>query len=198
VGRQVTLDELYGELIDACGKDPATSALKLIRDHLEAGDRVKLIHEPAREPSDEPIDPVDEHGAFDYKVGDPDPTPDDPPWCGARPTVGGPWCTWRPGHDGPHVSATDMGILAVFTGVAEYHENAGKTREEIQAVALPEVSEAPAAPGGPDTVLWNMTENVAEELRRLDKADQIRKRDLFAVLQLMSVAISALAERVEG
>lgn len=52
-----------------------------------------------------------------FGVGDPDPTPDDLPYCGAAHE--GFTCTWRPGHDGPHVAgARSMGVAAVWSNHA--------------------------------------------------------------------------------
>lgn len=205
MGRQVTIYELEGELQDACqrtldaggsGKDAGQSALHVILDHLRAGDRIKVSAAPER--SRQPV--TCGEGDYGYRVGDPDPTPDDPPWCGARPHPGGAWCTWRPQHDGPHVSADEMGILAVFEEVAEFHKDSGKTREEIEAEAeaqpeLP-VGVIPAPPS--DTVLWRMSETMREHVRVLAKADKVGKRDLLEVVQHMAILLGAVVERVEG
>jgi len=43
----------------------------------------------------------------DVRVGDPDPTPDNPPWCGVE-SPSGDVCTRRPGHKAPHVSGNGI------------------------------------------------------------------------------------------
>ena len=49
-----------------------------------------------------------------HKVGDPDPTPDEGPWCLAR-EADGFGCAWRPGHDGPHIAGSGEVILSIWT-----------------------------------------------------------------------------------
>jgi hypothetical protein len=190
VGRQVTVPELFEELLGACGEIPADAALKIIVQHVMDGDRIKI--------DDHVIPATISTQDVSYQVGDPDPTPSEPPWCGARPTTGGPWCTWRPDHDGPHVSADEMGVLAVFEHVAEFHENAGKTREEIQAQAVAELPAEPAPPPTTETMLWRWKEDLRERVEELAKADKVGKRDLLEVVQAMAVLLGAVAERVEG
>jgi hypothetical protein len=53
-----------------------------------------------------------------YKVGDPDPTPDDGPWCRAEAKPGDPngyYCTWAQGHGHPqHVAGNTYRVVAVW------------------------------------------------------------------------------------
>lgn len=52
--------------------------------------------------------------AQQYKVGDPDPTPNNDPWCNADGPEGL-TCTWAPGHEGPHVAGDFDEIVAVWS-----------------------------------------------------------------------------------
>ena len=55
-----------------------------------------------------------------FRVGDPDPMPDGPPWCMKDDPTGRYVCTWRPGHGGDHVAGNgELGIEAVWPPSAD-------------------------------------------------------------------------------
>lgn len=202
MGRQVTLDEVFGELIDACGRDAGMQAFKIISQHLENGDRIKIDQQPAAEATEAtevPPLPIGVTPYYGYEVGDPDPTPNDPPFCGARyghPT-GGPWCAWRPKHDGPHVSGDGQQILAVFPWKTEagFHQDAGKTPEELRSEAPPDTpSVVPDPSPRSGTVLWRMSEALRE---RVDTAHSISEQELAEQVRMAVQLLVAVAERVE-
>jgi hypothetical protein len=214
VGRQITIVELRQELIAACGGGPGQAALDVIEKHLINGDRIKanglqaVVNLPP--PDLDGAARFSDFGA--YKVGDPDPTPDSPPWCGARyqDPEGGAWCTWRPGHDGPHVSADPRGIIAVFTEVAGWHKYAGLTDDEINAAAAVDVAdERDAAP--PPSEARPRVESALGGTRLACGAEALRDRvetaarhdkppsksELTALMVMVTDLLVAVTEKVE-
>lgn len=213
--RQVTLDDLFTELIDACGRDAGMQAFKIISQHLENGDRIKIDPRPVAQATEVPPLPIGVTPDYGYEVGDTDPTPSQPPWCMARVRhpEGGDYCTWPPDHGGVHVSGDDMKINAVFTDaeIVGWHEHAGKTAAEIKASALAEIGDErdvdpppsegrvrveSALPEG-DTTLWRMTAALRDRVEQTVASEKISKRDLVRTIVLITDLLTAVTERMD-